>query len=75
MLPNSCNTYKYMMATSVIFHTTLAAKLSFPSSECIEKFGAELGLEVWEATNKAFDTLPIAAVIDKKVWVLSAVYG
>ena len=41
----------------------------FLSSECIEKFGAELGLEVWEATNKAFDTMPIAAVIDKKVCV------
>lgn len=41
----------------------------FPTcSECIEKFGEVLGLEVWEATNKAFDTMPIAAVIDEKVW-------
>ena len=42
--------------------------LSFPpKSECIRKFGSSQGMEVWEATNKAFDTMPLAACIDKKV--------
>jgi len=35
--------------------------------ECIDKFGEELGLEAWEAANSAFDAMPIAAIIDKKV--------
>lgn len=35
--------------------------------ECLRKFGNDLGEEVWEATNKAFDTMPIAAVLDHKV--------
>ena len=33
----------------------------------MEKFGPGLGEEVWEATNKVFDVMPIAAVIDHKV--------
>ena len=44
---------------------------SLSSSECLQKLGEKLGQEVWEATNKAFDTMPIAAVIDKKVHVLT----
>ena len=35
--------------------------------ECLSKFGDNLGLEVWEATNKAFDCMPIAAVVNKRV--------
>ena len=40
----------------------------FAVSECIQKFGEKDGQEVWEATNRAFDAMPIAAVIDKKVF-------
>ena len=35
--------------------------------ECLDKFGEDLGMEVWDAANSAFDAMPIAAVIDKKV--------
>ena len=49
-------------------HEIRAVQESFSyKDECEEKFGPELGLEVWEATNRAFDVMPIAAVIDKKV--------
>ena len=36
-------------------------------SECMQKFGAELGEEVWEAVNAIFDVLPLAAIVDNKV--------
>lgn len=35
--------------------------------ECMLKLGEKLGNEVWNAVNNAFDTMPIAAVIDGKV--------
>ncbi|CAG0896443.1 unnamed protein product [Cyprideis torosa] len=36
--------------------------------ECLNAFGDTLGKEVWEAVNKAFDNMPLAAVIDKKIF-------
>ena len=36
-------------------------------SECISKFGEKMGAQVWEAVNKCFDCMPIAATVDKKV--------
>ncbi|XP_050509346.1 uncharacterized protein LOC126886443 isoform X2 [Diabrotica virgifera virgifera] len=36
--------------------------------ECCLKFGEKLGNEVWIASNNAFDTMPIAATIDGKVF-------
>ena len=51
-----------------LYETESIFPLIFPVSECIQKFGEKDGQEVWEATNRAFDAMPIAAVIDKKVF-------
>ena len=40
--------------------------------ECIDKFGLQIGTEVWEAANAAFDAMPVAAVIDNKVRTLES---
>lgn len=37
-------------------------------SECVRKFGEQLGQELWQAVNQAFDTMPIAAIVDSKIF-------
>ena len=36
--------------------------------ECISKFGRELGKVIWEQINTSFDRLPLAAIIDKRIF-------
>ncbi|GFO09820.1 serine/threonine-protein phosphatase [Plakobranchus ocellatus] len=37
-------------------------------SECLEKFGDSVGMQIWDAVNECFDVMPIAATVDEKVF-------
>ncbi|XP_076452575.1 uncharacterized protein LOC143288159 [Babylonia areolata] len=37
-------------------------------SECLEKFGDDIGMQVWDAVNECFDVMPIAATVDDRVF-------
>ena len=37
------------------------------SRECLEKFGDDIGTQVWDAVNDCFDVMPLAATVDDRV--------
>lgn len=36
--------------------------------ECVNKYGARIGPQVWEVINKVFDRMPICAIIDESIY-------
>ena len=36
--------------------------------QCKERFGSDLGFQIWEEINSAFDRMPLAAVIDHNIF-------
>lgn len=52
----------------VFFKWELLKQLFDFCRECVSKLGDHLGTNVWIAINKAFDVMPVAAVIDSKIF-------
>ena len=49
-------------------HRRIQENFTF-QKECLEKFGnGELAEKVWNTVNTAFDAMPIAAVVDSKIF-------
>lgn len=44
-------------------------RVIFLCSECVSKYGDTEGPKIWNAVNQVFDVLPLAAVVDDKVYV------
>lgn len=36
--------------------------------ECVLKYNEEFGIKIWELTNKIFDKLPVAAIVDDAIY-------
>lgn len=36
--------------------------------ECVMKYGEQMGLKVWELTNRVYDKLPVCALIDDSIY-------
>ena len=50
-------------------HELRSVQLMFTfKNECTEKFGKQLGNQLWEAFNKVFDSMPICAIIDESIF-------
>ena len=36
--------------------------------ECLQKYGLDIGVKIWQLTNKIFDLLPVAATVDNAIF-------
>lgn len=36
--------------------------------ECVNKYGARIGPQIWEVINKVFDRMPVCAIVDENIF-------